>query len=156
VLQELIKMNGRKETIDFSSQKELTLIQIMGTWCPNCLDETKLLQALHAEYGSKGLHVVALAFEVGTDTKKQRMRLKQWIKSMKVNYPVYLAGTSSKDAASARFPMLNGIMSFPTSILVDQQGKIIAIHTGFSGPATGEAYTELVDKYRQEIERALE
>ena len=156
VLQELIKMNGRKETIDFSSQKELTLIQIMGTWCPNCLDETKLMQALHAEYGSKGLHVVALAFEVGADTKKQRIRLKQWIKSMKVNYPVYLAGTSSKDAASACFPMLNGIMSFPTSILVDQQGKIIAIHTGFSGPATGGAYTELVNKYRQEIERALE
>ena len=156
VLQELIKMNGRKKTIDFSSQKELTLIQIMGTWCPNCLDETKLLQALHAEYGSKGLHVVALAFEVGADTKKQRTRLKQWVKSMKVSYPVYLAGTSSKDVASARFPMLNGIMSFPTSILVDQQGKIIAIHTGFSGPATGEAYTELVNKYRQEIDSALE
>jgi hypothetical protein len=52
--------------------------------------------------------------------------------------------------------MLNGIMSFPTSILVDQQGKIIAIHTGFSGPATGAAYTELVKKYKQEIENALE
>jgi thiol-disulfide isomerase/thioredoxin len=156
VLQDLIKMNGRKETIDFSSQNELTLIQIMGTWCPNCLDETQLLKELQASYGSKGLKVLALAFEVGSDTKKQRTRLKLWIKSMKVSYPVYLAGTSSKDAASARFPMLNGIMSFPTSILVDQQGKIIAIHTGFSGPATGESYTELVNQYRQEIESALE
>lgn len=156
VLQDLIKMNGRKESIDFSSQNELTLIQIMGTWCPNCLDETQLLKELQASYGSKGLKVLALAFEVGSDTKKQRNRLKQWIKSMKVSYPVYLAGTSSKDAASARFPMLNGIMSFPTSILVDKQGKIIAIHTGFSGPATGESYTELVNQYRQEIESALE
>ena len=156
LLKDLIKMNGRKTTIDLAVEKQLTLIQIMGTWCPNCLDETKLLQALQAEYGSKGLHVVALAFEVGTDTKKQRARLKNWIKSMKVTYPVYLAGTSSKDAASARFPMLNGIMSFPTALLVDQQGKIIAIHTGFSGPATGDAYTDLVKKYKQEIESALE
>jgi hypothetical protein len=74
---------------------------------------------------------------------------------MSVNYPVYLAGTSSKDVASARFPMLNGIMSFPTTLLVDQQGKIIAIHTGFSGPATGQAYNDLVQKFRQEIEGAL-
>ena len=156
VLQELIKMNGRKETIDFSSQKELTLIQIMGTWCPNCLDETKLLQALHAEYGSKGLHVVALAFEVGTDTKTQRMRLKQWIKSMKVNYPVYLAGTSSKDAASARFPMLNGIMSFPTSIFIGKDGNVWRIHTGFNGPATGKAYIDFKNKIRYEIEIKLD
>lgn len=156
LLKELIKMNGRKTTIDLASEKQLTLIQIMGTWCPNCLDETKLLQELQAEFGSRGLHVVALAFEVGTDTKKQRARLKNWMKSMNVTYPVYLAGTSSKDAASARFPMLNGIMSFPTALLVDQQGKIISIHTGFSGPATGEAYTDLVKKYKQEIESALE
>ena len=156
LLKDLIKMNGRKTTIDLASEKQLTLIQIMGTWCPNCLDETRLLQELQAEYGRKGLHVVALAFEVGTDTKKQRVRLKNWIKSMNVTYPVYLAGTSSKDAASARFPMLNGIMSFPTALLVDQQGKIIAIHTGFSGPATGDAYTDLVKKYKQEIESALE
>ena len=156
LLKDLIKMNGRKTTIDFAAEKQLTLIQIMGTWCPNCLDETKLLQELQAEYGSKGLRVVALAFEVGADTKKQRARLKNWMKSMNVNYPVYLAGTSSKDEASARFPMLNGIMSFPTALLVDQQGKIIAIHTGFSGPATGEAYTDLVKKYKQEIENALE
>ncbi len=156
LLKDLIKMNGRKTTIDLAAEKQLTLIQIMGTWCPNCLDETKLLQELQSEYGSKGLRVMALAFEVGADTKKQRARLKNWMKSMNVNYPVYLAGTSSKDAASARFPMLNGIMSFPTAMLVDQQGKIIAIHTGFSGPATGEAYTDLVKKYKQEIENALE
>ena len=67
-----------------------------------------------------------------------------------------MAGTSSKEAAAAYFTMLNGIMSFPTAILVDQQGKIIAIHTGFSGPATGAAYTELVKKFEQEIQNALE
>jgi hypothetical protein len=114
------------------------------------------LKELHAAYGKQGLEIIALGFEVGVDTKKQRSRLKKFVKDLEVNYPVYLAGTSSKEAAAAYFPMLNGIMSFPTSILVDEQGKIIAIHTGFSGPATGAAYTELVTKYKQEIENALE
>lgn len=155
LLKDLIKMNGRKTTIDLASAKQLTLIQIMGTWCPNCLDETQMLLQFQKDYGPKGLQVMALAFEVGSDTKKQRARLKNWIKAMAVNYPVYLAGTSSKEAASAHFPMLNGIMSFPTTLLVDQQGKIIAIHTGFSGPATGQAYKDLVEKFKQEIEGNL-
>lgn len=156
LLKDLMKMNGRKTTLDLASENQLTLIQIMGTWCPNCLDETNLLKELKAAYGKQGLEIIALGFEVGTDTKKQRSRLKKFAKELQVNYPVYLAGTSSKEAAAAYFPMLNGIMSFPTSILVDQQGKIISIHTGFSGPATGEAYTELVKKYKQEIESALD
>ena len=156
VLNNLIKLNGRKTNLDLSKNGQLTLIQIMGTWCPNCIDEANLLKELHATYGKQGLEIIALGFEVGTDTKKQRSRLKRFVKDLQVNYPVYLAGTSSKEAAAAYFPMLNGIMSFPTSILVDEQGKIIAIHTGFSGPATGAAYTELVNKYKQEIENALE
>jgi thiol-disulfide isomerase/thioredoxin len=156
VLNNLIKLNGRKTNLDLSKNGKLTLIQIMGTWCPNCIDEANLLKELRATYGKQGLEIIALGFEVGTDTKKQRIRLKRFVKDLQVNYPVYLAGTSSKEAAAAYFPMLNGIMSFPTSILVDEQGKIIAIHTGFSGPATGAAYTELVNKYKQEIENALE
>jgi thiol-disulfide isomerase/thioredoxin len=155
VLNNLIKLNGRKTNLDFSKKGQVTLIQIMGTWCPNCIDETNLLRALKETYGPKGLEIIALGFEVGADSKKQRSRLKKFAKDLQVNYPVYLAGTSSKEAAAAYFPMLNGIMSFPTSILVDRQGKIIAIHTGFSGPATGAAYTELVEKFKQEIEGAL-
>ena len=156
VLHNLFKLNGRKTNLDLSKNGQVTLIQIMGTWCPNCIDETHLLKELKDSYGPKGLEIIALGFEVGTDTKKQRLRLKNFAKELQVNYPVYLAGTSSKEAAAAYFPMLNGIMSFPTALLVDQQGKIIAIHTGFSGPATGEAYTNLVKKYKQEIENALE
>jgi thiol-disulfide isomerase/thioredoxin len=155
-LNNLIKLNGRKTNIDLSKDGYVTLIQIMGTWCPNCIDETILLKELKAAYGNQGLEIIALGFEVGNDTKKQRSRLKKFAKELQLNYQVYLAGTSSKEAAAAYFPMLNGIMSFPTSILVDQQGKIIAIHTGFSGPATGEEYTKLVKKYKEEIQNALE
>ena len=155
-LNELIKLNGRKTSFNPVASGKISLIQIMGTWCPNCLDETQMLIELQNQYGKDALNVMALAYEVGSDTKEQRKRLKNWVKSMNVNYTVYLAGSASKEAASSHFPMLNGIMSFPTTLLIDQQGKIIAIHTGFSGPATGSSFTELVDKYKEEIEGALE
>jgi hypothetical protein len=59
-----------------------------------------------------------------------------------------LAGTSSKEVASAQFPMLNGIMSFPTSVVVGKNSKIEYVHTGFSGPATG----EINEKYVKEMD----
>lgn len=154
-LKGLTKLNGRKVNLDLNKQNQVTLIQIMGTWCPNCIDESHLLNELQIQYGEKGLRVIGLAFEVGNDSKKQRARLNKFVKDLGINYNVYLAGTSSKEAAAAYFPMLNGIMSFPTSILVDRNGKVLAIHTGFSGPATGQAYDDLVQKFKQEIEGAL-
>jgi thiol-disulfide isomerase/thioredoxin len=154
-LKGLTKLNGRTVNLDLNKQNQVTLIQIMGTWCPNCIDESLLLNELQVQYGVKGLRVIGLAFEVGNDSKKQRARLNKFIKDLGINYNVYLAGTSSKEAAAVYFPMLNGIMSFPTSILVDRNGKILAIHTGFSGPATGQAYDDLVQKFKQEIEGAL-
>lgn len=154
-LKGLIKLNGRRVNLDLNKQNQVTLIQIMGTWCPNCIDESQLLIDLQKEYGDQGFRVIGLAFEVGSNVKTQRSRLKKFAKEMGINYQIYLAGTSSKEAAAAYFPMLNGIMSFPTSILVNSQGKVVAIHTGFSGPATGQAYTDLVQKFKQEIEGVL-
>ena len=154
-LKGLSKLNGRKVNLDLNKQNQVTLIQIMGTWCPNCIDESQLLIDLQKEYGDNGLRVIGLAFEVGNNAKTQRARLTKFAKELGINYELYLAGTSSKEAAAAYFPMLNGIMSFPTSILVDSQGKVVAIHTGFSGPATGQAYIDLVQKFKQEIEGAL-
>ena len=54
------------------------------------------------------------------------------------------------------FGMLNQIMSFPTSIFIGKDGNVWGIHTGFNGPATGEAYINFKNKIRYEIEIKLE
>ena len=144
----------------FSSQakkytNKVVIYQIMGTWCPNCLDEMRLFKELYKEYHGQGLEIVALAYEVGSDKKAQLARLKAFQKKMKLPYEIVLAGTSSKDVAAAQFPMLNGIMSFPTSVFVDKKGKVKTVFTGFSGPATGDAYQQLSDEIRKEIQDML-
>ena len=74
---------------------------------------------------------------------------------MQIPYEICYAGNASKEEASATFPMLNEIMSFPTSILVDENGKIRHIHTGFSGPATGKIYEDYKKEMREIIEQLL-
>ena len=76
-------------------------------------------------------------------------------KRLGIPYELLLAGTNDKNVASEQFPMLNGIMSFPTSIIVDRNGKIRYVHTGFSGPATGAEYLKLKTKFQNEIEGLL-
>jgi thiol-disulfide isomerase/thioredoxin len=134
---------------------KVVIYQIMGTWCPNCIDEIHFFKELRAKYHDQGLEIVALAYEVGNDEKSQIKRLKAFKKRLDVPYEVVLAGTSSKEVASSQFPMLNGIMSFPTSVIVGKNGKIEYVHTGFSGPATGDTYVQYVKEMNALMERLL-
>lgn len=137
------------------SKEKVVIYQIMGTWCPNCIDEIHFFKELYAKYHDQGLEIVGLAYEVGTDEKSQIKRLKAFKKRLNIPYEVVLAGTSNKDVASAQFPMLNGIMSFPTSVIVGKTGKIEHVHTGFSGPATGEDYVKYTKEIHELVERLL-
>ncbi len=132
-------------------KNKVVIYQIMGTWCPNCIDEIHYFKQLHQKYHNQGLEIVALAYEVGSNEKSQVKRLKAFKKRLSIPYEVLLAGTSSKEVASSQFPMLNAIMSFPTSVVVGQNGKIEYVHTGFSGPATGAVYEE----YTREMDELI-
>jgi thiol-disulfide isomerase/thioredoxin len=152
---EMTQLNGKGFSLK-SFEGKVTVVQIMGTWCPNCLDEVQFMNKLHERYGQYGLEIIALAYEVGTDGKQMRKKLKVFKKKIGMEYDLVLAGQSSKEVASAHFPMLNGIMSFPTTIIIGKDGKVLHVHTGYSGPATGIAHKELTDKIQYEVEIALD
>ena len=152
---DMVQLNGKAFSLKPNDGKVMVL-QIMGTWCPNCLDEVQFMNDLHERYAQFGLEIIALAYEVGTNEKQTRKKLKSFKKKIGMEYDLVLAGKSSKEVASAQFPMLNGIMSFPTTIIIGKDGKVLHVHTGYSGPATGTAHKELTDKIQLEIEMALD
>jgi hypothetical protein len=47
-------------------------------------------------------------------------------------------------------------MSFPTSVVVGKNSKIEYVHTGFSGPATGEIYEKYVKEMDLLIKKLLQ
>ena len=135
--------------------KRLTVIQIMGSWCPNCLDETNYFKVLHQKYANNGLQIIALGFESQKTRRKQKKHLKRFKEKAGIPYPVYLAGNASKKEASQVFSMLNGISSFPTTLFVNQKGDIIHIHTGFYGPGTGIYYERYIKETEGLIKKNL-
>ncbi|MDB4293570.1 TlpA family protein disulfide reductase [Maribacter sp.] len=127
---------------DEQFQNKVVLIQIMGSWCPNCLDETKYYTQYLQDNPSSKLEIIALAFEYAKTQEKAFNSIKRLTDRIGVKYPVLLAqyGTSDKEEAQEKLPMLNHVLSYPTTIFVDKKGNVRKIHTGFNGPATGEKY----------------
>jgi len=143
-------LNGNMTTLDDEKYKDkIVILQILGTWCPNCMDETRFLTEWYNKNNSQGVEIIGLAYEIKPEFEYARDRVLTMKEKLDVPYDFLIAGTSSTKSASESLPMLNKVMSFPTSIIIDRKGKVRRIHTGFSGPATGVYYEEYVDSFNQ-------
>ena len=139
-------------------KNKVVLVQIMGTWCPNCLDESKYYAEFYKQNKAKGVEVVALAFEYAKTNEKAFASIKRLQDRIAITYPILLAqtGTTSKQKAQEKLPMLNHVLSYPTTVFVDKKGKVRKIHTGFNGPATGEKFTEFKTEFTTFVGELLE
>lgn len=137
-------------------QDKVRIITIFGSWCPNCNDEAPFLKELQATYGAQGLQVIGLAFEATGDEKRDQRVLNRFSKRHELNYPLLLAGQRDKEDASSRLQDLETVIAYPTTLFLDRTGKVRHIHTGFTGPGTGERYEALKRKYHEMIRQMLE
>lgn len=129
------------------------VVQLMGSWCSNCLDESKFYVDYMNKNELKDIEFVALAFEYAKTKDNALNSIRKLKKQLGINYPILLAqyGSSDKSRALEKFPMLNKIISYPTTIFLDKNKDVIKIHTGFNGPATGEKYTEFINEFNSTI-----
>ncbi len=131
------------------------IVQLFGTWCPNCNDEAPFLAELHERYADRGLSIVGLAFEVTGDVERDLEQLRRYRDRWDVGYPLLLAGTANKASATRAFPYLDRVVAYPTTIFLDGAGTPRAIHTGFSGPATGAEHERLKERFVELVEELL-
>ena len=131
------------------------IIKVFGSWCPNCHDAAAYMVELDRRYRSRGLSILGLAFEMTGNFERDARQVRRFIQRHGIEYPILLAGLSDKAAASKAFPVLDRVRAYPTTILLDADGKVRAIHTGFSGPATGEEHKKLRREFESRIETLL-
>ena len=136
---------------------KVVLVQIMGTWCPNCLDETKFYVDYMKANPNPDLKIIGLAFEYAKTQEKAFKGIRRLKERIEVNYPILLAqfGSSDKFLANEKLPMLNHVLSYPTTIYIDKTGNIKKIHTGFNGPATLEKHEQFKQEFNTTLEELL-
>jgi thiol-disulfide isomerase/thioredoxin len=131
------------------------IIEVFGSWCPNCHDASEELVRLSQRYGSRGLSIVGLAFERTGSAQHDATQVRLFAQRHGVTWPLLLAGTPDKAQAAARLRLVDELKGFPTTIFLHADGRVRAVHTGFSGPATGEDFRRQQQAFEAIIEELL-
>lgn len=148
--------NGNKISLaDPRFKNKVTIVQIMGSWCPNCMDETNFMVPWYKKNKQRGVELVGLSFERSPDMAVSGPKIERMKQRFQIDYPVVLAGTNDKVQSAKALPELNAVVAFPTTIFVDKKGQVRHIHTGFSGPGTGKYYDQYVEEFNRLVDKLL-
>jgi thiol-disulfide isomerase/thioredoxin len=147
-------MTGKRISLSDEKYKgKPVIIQLMGSWCPNCMDETRFFNEVYAKYNTKGLHIIGLSFETNNfDESKER--IERFVKQLDAKYDFLYAGEAGKNI-SETLPFIEKLNGYPTTLYLDKEHKIFKVYTGFSGPGTGEHYTKTKEEIIKTIESLL-
>ncbi len=140
---------------DAKYKNKPVIIQIMGSWCPNCMDETAYLSKVYKSYHPKGLEIIALAYERTPSFEKACANVTRLKTKYSAGYTFLITGLTGKTKASESLPFLNAVTAFPTTIILDKKHHVKSIYTGFNGPATGKAYYRYAKKTESLIQQLL-
>lgn len=131
------------------------ILQLMGSWCPNCMDESAYLAELYERYKKQGLEIIGLAFEKTDNYETAQRQLLRLKNRLNIGYEILPTLKTGKASALSMFPMLNEVSAFPTTLFLNKQHKVVKIHTGFNGPATGSNYTLFTRETEALVENLL-
>lgn len=151
-------INGKQVSIlDDKYKNKVVIIQILGSWCPNCIDETAYLAEYYNKNKDRGVEVIGLAYEYTTDAERTNYSLGKLVKRFNVKYPILVAPVALSDPKKTEktLPQLTEISVFPSTIILDKSGKVSSITSDFYGPGTGEYYTKYITEFEQKINKLL-
>lgn len=139
-------------------RNKVVVVQLMGSWCPNCMDETKFLNEFYIKNKQRGVEVVSLAYEYSTDFERSRISLLKFQQRFNVRYPMLITGAWINDSLRTEktIPQITPIKVFPTTIYIGKDGKVKKMQAGFYGPGSGEHFELYKKEFYQTIEKMLE
>ncbi len=147
---------GKKvQLTDDTYKNKVVVLQLLGTWCPNCMDETKFLAPWYEQNKHRDVKIIGLAYERKDDFAYASDRVRKMVAKLNVGYEILIAGVNDKDKAGETLPMLNKVVAFPTTIFIGRDGKVKKIHTGFTGPGTGRYYDQFIEHFNETVNELL-
>ncbi len=152
-------LDGKMVSIkDERFRNKVVVVQIMGSWCSNCMDETAFLSKFYDANRSKGIEVVSLAYEASTDFERSVKSVRKFQQRFNVKYPMLITGVWVNDESMTEktLPQITTIKAFPTTIFLDKKGKVHKIHSGFYGLGSGEHHEIYKKEFLETINKLLE
>lgn len=98
----------------------IVVLNFWATYCIPCRQEMPDLSAIQNEFAALGVQVIGAS----TDEAKDRPKVLQFIKDVKINFPVWIGATS---ADTLRFGVGTAL---PATVIIDKDGKVFKTISG--------------------------
>jgi peroxiredoxin len=144
--------------ISLSDEKyrgKVVIVEVIGTWCPNCTDQTRFLAPWFRENQHRGVEAVAVAFEQEDDFAYFQKTLGKFKSFFDIRYDIAFGGIADKKVATEKLKGLNYMAAFPTTFIIDRKGEVREIYTGYTGTITGEYYDAYVKKFNTLLDELI-
>ena len=117
-------LEGKRISIqDERFKNKVVVIQLMGSWCPNCMDETAFLSDYYNKNKQRGVEIIALAYEYSTNWERSVKSLRKFQDRYNVAYTVLNTEVAVNDSLRTEktLPELTAIKFFPSSVILDKK-----------------------------------
>ncbi len=115
---------------------QFVLVDFWGYWCGPCVYTMPVLIELHEKFHDKGLTVVGVHQDIDGDVdtvakfdEMNATHVKDVWKGKKLPFPNALVSGKREGEGDDRrvggTPRLYGIMGYPTTVLIDREGKVV-------------------------------
>ena len=131
---------------------KVVLVNITGSWCPNCHDEAPFLAELYSKYHAQGLEIVGLDFEE-PEQITNLTRLHAFIQRYNLDYTFLIAGVPEE--LNQKLPRVENLNAWPTTFFLNRQGLVRRVETGFPSSGSTEYHRDVKAAYVQTIETLL-
>ncbi len=138
-------------------KNKVVVIQLMGSWCPNCMDETAFLSDYYKANKNRGVEVLGLAYEYSSNFARAKQGLLKFRNRLNVQYPLLFTGVTVSDEQRTEktLPQVTPIKVFPSLIIIDKKGVVRKLDNGFYGPGTGIHYEQYKKEFNETINQLL-
>jgi len=113
---------------------EVVMINFWASWCAPCREEMPLLDDLHEKYRDLGFTIL------GVNLDEKRQDAEKILKKIPVGFPVLFDPKSE-------ISRLYSVKAMPTTILIDRDGNVRALHKGYM--------PGFVDQYENEVKALI-
>ncbi|MES2457099.1 MAG: TlpA disulfide reductase family protein [Bacteroidota bacterium] len=134
---------------------KVVIVELVGTWCPNCTDQTVFLSPWYNKNKQRGVEAIAIGFEQKDDLEYGKYTLGKLRDKYDIQYDILFGGLADKRLVADKLPALNKFIAYPTTIIIDRKGEVREIYTGYTGKVTGKYYEEYEQKFNKLLDQLI-
>lgn len=116
-----VDIDGNKVDSSVFAENDLTLVNLWNVGCTPCIEEMPVLDQLNTEYAGKGAAIKGLYYSEGsTLTDEEQKEIREIMDNAGATF-----GQLTLSDAMIKDSVITGIQGFPSTFLVNSEGKII-------------------------------